>query len=114
MEKKDKEKIISKIRLKELEFVDRDMTALFFKMIAGFLAILAFLYTSGIVKNLLFLGIIGIGEIAYLCWWQFQSYKYISDYYTHFSNAVIEGKIIQYKPLEMTFLENIFYKKRYN
>lgn len=113
MKKEDKEKTIFQLELKEIERMEKENSAFLFKMLAGLLAIITFLYSSGILKNIPSLVYIFLTGMFIICWENIQTDKYISDYYRSFSKAVIENRILEYKFPDQKVKELFWYKTKY-
>jgi len=110
MKKEEKEKIISEVRLKEIESLDRDTTSMVFKGLAVWGAIFVYFYKVGFNPTIIYsLGFL----LLYLLWYQYQSYKYICDCYNWLSQSIEQDKILTESPPDMTIFDAFYYKKKY-
>lgn len=116
MNKKDKEKLIFETRLKEIQSLDRDTTALIVKLLIGWGTLVLFFYKYN-VKSIL-----GIpNNEHYLLWilvliiWLGEQYnKYITDCYDWLSQTVGKDSLLIESMPQIKWYQCFWYNKKYS
>ena len=114
MLKQDKEIKIAELRTKEIEAIDKDMTASTYKQIGILGAIFAFLFNNQLLsleKYLVFAFLYFLVGVFILMLYQRNSYVYIEDCYTSLSLAIENDRLYKYRIPEFHWYNSYVYRR---
>lgn len=116
MNQETKEKFAFELRFKQIQAMDKDMTAMFYKVIAGFGIIIWFLFYFGVLdaKNAVNVKLVfNISSLIllYIVVWQLQINKYLDDCYNGLFNAIKNNKLFEFYIRPMKWYHAFYYPK---
>lgn len=111
MNKKEKEKCLFEIKIKEIEAYDRDSTPFINKLLFGLGSVLAFFYVNKLLNMNFFYVLIFIFVLISIL--SITTYHHISDCYDSLFDSVKKDKIFYYKIPEFKWYDFFYYKRKF-
>lgn len=111
MRKDEKEKLISNVRMREIESMDRDITSFVFKLFFAWAAVFAYFFKIGFTD---FTAFLLAAFLFVIMLYQYNTYNYITDCYDWLCVTIKEDKFFEETTPLMEISDGFWYKKKYS